>query len=169
MTYRYCPNNNRLSLFDIEFRHFVVLCKLFNTCVWPCVSRSINIISALDVWSHWKRFYVCKNMQRLWQKIKLFIELKSLRFSLKYEAKWFFLFRKNVILLTFHFCLFLFTDRRNLCKLRVEQNPRTRRKSFIYEPVPITYRHCPNNNREWPINDRGCGDLSGELSGNAET
>ena len=29
------------------------------TCVWPCVSRSINIISALDVWSHWKRFYAC--------------------------------------------------------------------------------------------------------------
>ena len=57
--------------------------------MWPCVSRSINIISALDVWSHWKRFYVCKNMQRLWQKINLFIELKSLRFSLKYEAKWF--------------------------------------------------------------------------------
>ena len=66
-----------------------MLCKLFTTCVWPCVSRSINIISALDVWSHWKRFYVCKNMQRLWQKINLFIELKSLRFSLKYEAKWF--------------------------------------------------------------------------------
>jgi hypothetical protein len=61
------------------------------------------------------------------------------------------------------------TDRRNLCKLRMEQNPRTRRKSFIYEPVPMTYRYCPNNNREWPINDRGCGDLSGELSGNAET
>jgi hypothetical protein len=28
------------------------------------------------------------------------------------------------------------------------ENPRTRRKSFIYEPVPMTYRYCPNNNRE---------------------
>jgi hypothetical protein len=27
-------------------------------------------------------------MQRLWQKINLFIELKCLRFLLKYEAKW---------------------------------------------------------------------------------
>jgi hypothetical protein len=46
-----------LSLFDIEFRHVVVLCTLIYTCVWPCVSQSINIISALDVWGHWKRFY----------------------------------------------------------------------------------------------------------------
>jgi hypothetical protein len=79
---------------------------------WPIGIALTTIGNDLStiVWSHWKRFYACKNMQRLWQKIYLFIELKSLIFSMKYEAKLIFVFRKNVILLTFHFCLFLFAS-----------------------------------------------------------